>query len=73
MNEIELTGALEDMSDVQELPDLGVDGRVFGIRMRTDAGEGAGCDGVGGRKQRDVDAASDEGFGEQARDELPGP
>ena len=72
VNEIELTGALEDVSDVQELPDLGIDGRVLGVRMRTDAGEGPAREGVGGGKQGDVDAASDEGLGEQARDELPG-
>ena len=44
MDEIELAGALEDMGDVEQLPDLGIDGRVFGIGTRTDAGEGAGRD-----------------------------
>ncbi len=44
VDEIELAGALEDMGDVEQLPDLGIDARVFGIGTRTDAGEGAGPD-----------------------------
>ena len=73
VDEIELARALEDMGDVEQLPDLGVDGRVFRVGTRTDARERGRRDRVGGGEQRDVDAARDERLGEQARHELPGP
>ena len=72
VDEIELARALEDVSDVEQLPDLGVDGRVLGVGTRAHAGERAGRERVERREQRDVDAAGDERLGEQAGDELPG-
>ena len=71
VNEVELAGALEDMGDVEHLPDLGVDGRVLGIGRRADTGELARGPAIQRGEQRDVDAARDQRLGQQAGDQLP--
>jgi len=71
VNEVELTGALEYMGDVEHLPYLGVDGGVLGIGRRADTGQFAGRPAILRGEQGDVDAARHQRLGQQARHELP--
>jgi hypothetical protein len=58
VNEVELTGALEYMGDVEHLPYLGVDGGVLGIGRRADTGQAAGRPAILRGKQGDVPRAT---------------
>ena len=63
VDEVELVRLLEDLRDVQPLPDLGVEGAVFLIAGGGDRLQ-AGCgQGVRGGEQGDVDTAADESLG----------
>ena len=71
MNEVELTGALEYMGDVEHLPYLGVDRGVLGIGRRAEAGQFARRLAILGGEQGDVDATRHQRLGQQARHQLP--
>ena len=73
VDQVELAGPLEDLRDVQALPDLGVERVVFGIRARARSDQRRLRDRVGRREQRDRDAASDQALGQQRHHALPRP
>ena len=71
VNEVELTGVLEDMGDVEHLPHLGVDGGILGIGRRADAIQ-LGCrPAILCGEQGDVDAARHQRLSQEARHLLP--
>ena len=72
VDEVELAGPLEDLRDVQRLPDLGVDRRVLLVADGADRMQAGAGQRVAGSEQRDVHPSADQTLGEQRDHLLPG-